>query len=281
MQRYILTLRCPDQPGIVHALAAGVAEAKGNILESAQFSDPGTGIFTIRVSLETPAADTERLRDELALRLARFDPVLTVRPEEQRRRVLLMVSKFDHCLVDLLYRWGLGELPVDIPLIVSNHPDLEPVAKRYGIPFVHLPVTRDTKPEAEAELLRLVAEHQVDFVVLARYMQVLSDDLCRKLSGRVINIHHSFLPGFKGAKPYHQAHDRGVKLIGATAHLVTADLDEGPIIEQDVVRVGHRHSAPELVAIGRDVERIVLARAVRLHAEDRVVLTGSRTVVFN
>ncbi|MFI7301256.1 formyltetrahydrofolate deformylase [Streptomyces sp. NPDC050121] len=280
MQRYILTLRCPDQPGIVHALAAGVAEADGNILESAQFSDPGTGIFTIRVCLETPEADTEKLRDELALRLARFDPVLTVRPEEQRRRVLLMVSKFDHCLVDLLYRWDLGELPVDIPLIVSNHPDLEPVAKRYGIPFVHLPVTRDTKPEGEAELLRLVAEHQVDFVVLARYMQVLSDDLCRKLSGRVINIHHSFLPGFKGAKPYHQAHDRGVKLIGATAHFVTADLDEGPIIEQDVVRVGHRHSAPELVAIGRDVERIVLARAVRLHAEDRVVLTGSRTVVF-
>jgi formyltetrahydrofolate deformylase len=280
VQRYILTLRCPDQPGIVHALAAGVAEAKGNILESAQFSDPGTGIFTIRVCLETPEADTGKLRDELALRLARFDPVLTVRPEEQRRRVLLMASRFDHCLVDLLYRWDLGELPVDIPLIVSNHPDLEPVAKRYGIPFVHLPVTRATKPEAEAELLRLVAEHQVDFVVLARYMQVLSDDLCRRLSGRVINIHHSFLPGFKGAKPYHQAHDRGVKLIGATAHFVTADLDEGPIIEQDVVRVGHRHTAPELVAIGRDVERIVLARAVRLHAEDRVVLTGSRTVVF-
>ncbi|MFC8672701.1 formyltetrahydrofolate deformylase [Streptomyces griseorubiginosus] len=280
MQRHILTLRCPDQPGIVHGLAAGVAEAEGNILESAQFSDPSTGIFTIRVSLESPAADTGKLRDELALRLARFDPVLTVRPEEQRRRVLLMVSKFDHCLVDLLYRWDLGELPVDIPLIVSNHPDLEPVAKRYGIPYVHLPVTRDTKPEAEAELLRLVADHQVDFVVLARYMQVLSDDLCRRLSGRVINIHHSFLPGFKGAKPYHQAHDRGVKLIGATAHFVTADLDEGPIIEQDVVRVGHRHTAPELVAIGRDVERIVLARAVRLHAEDRVVLTGSRTVVF-
>ncbi|MDX3313919.1 formyltetrahydrofolate deformylase [Streptomyces sp. NPDC054884] len=281
MQRYILTLRCPDQPGIVHALAAGVAEAKGNILESAQFSDPGTGVFTIRVSLETPDADTESLRDELTLRLARFDPVLTVRPEEQRRRVLLMVSKFDHCLADLLYRWDLGELPVDIPLIVSNHPDLSPVAKRYGIPFVHLPVTRDTKPEAEVELLRLVAEHRVDFVVLARYMQVLSDDLCGRLSGRIINIHHSFLPGFKGAKPYHQAHERGVKLIGATAHFVTADLDEGPIIEQDVVRVGHRHTAPELVAIGRDVERVVLARAVRLHAEDRVVLTGSRTVVFS
>jgi formyltetrahydrofolate deformylase len=280
VQRSILTLRCPDQPGIVHALAAGVAAAAGNILESAQFSDPGTGIFTIRVCLEAPAADTERLRDELALRLSRFDPVLTVRPEQRRRRVLLMVSRFDHCLVDLLYRWDLGELPIDIPLIVSNHPDLEPVATRYGIPFVHLPVSRGTKPEAEAELLRLVAGHRVDFVVLARYMQVLSDDLCGRLSGRIINIHHSFLPGFKGAKPYHQAHDRGVKLIGATAHFVTADLDEGPIIEQDVVRVGHRHTAPELVAIGRDVERVVLARAVRLHAEDRVVLTGSRTVVF-
>ncbi|MEQ0558256.1 formyltetrahydrofolate deformylase [Amycolatopsis sp. NEAU-NG30] len=281
MQRFILTLRCPDQPGIVYALAAGVAEAKGNILESAQFSDPVTGTFTIRVCLEIPEAGAESLRDELTLRLARFDPVLTVRPEERRRRVLLMVSKFDHCLVDLLYRWELGELPVDIPLIVSNHLDLAPVAKRYGIPFVHLPVTRETKPGAEAELLQLVAEHQVDFVVLARYMQVLSDDLCGKLSGRIINIHHSFLPGFKGAKPYHQAHDRGVKLIGATAHFVTADLDEGPIIEQDVVRVGHRHTAPELVAIGRDVERVVLARAVRLHAEDRVVLTGSRTVVFS
>lgn len=280
MQRYILTLTCPDQPGIVHALSGGITGANSNILESAQFSDPGTGVFTLRVCLETPEAGTERLRDELALRLARFDPVLTLRPEEQRRRVLLMVSKFDHCLVDLLYRWGLGELPVDIPLIVSNHPDLAPIAERYGIPFVHLPVTRDTKPQAEAELLRLVGEHQVDFVVLARYMQVLSDDLCRRLSGRVINIHHSFLPGFKGAKPYHQAHERGVKLIGATAHFVTADLDEGPIIEQDVVRVGHRHTAPELVAIGRDVERLVLARAVRLHAEDRVVLTGSRTVVF-
>ncbi|MFJ9708795.1 formyltetrahydrofolate deformylase [Streptomyces sp. NPDC101234] len=281
MQRYILTVSCPDQPGIVHALSAGINESKGNILESAQFSDPATGTFTVRVLLETPVADAEGLRDELSLRLARFDPVLSLRPEEQRRRVLLMVSKFDHCLVDLLYRWDLGELPVDIPLIVSNHLDLAPIAERYGIPFVRLPVTRDTKPEAEAELLRLVAEHRVDFVVLARYMQVLSDDLCRRLSGRVINIHHSFLPGFKGAKPYHQAHERGVKLIGATAHFVTADLDEGPIIEQDVVRVGHRHTAPELVSIGRDVERIVLARAVRLHAEDRVVLTGSRTVVFS
>jgi formyltetrahydrofolate deformylase len=280
VQRYILTLRCPDQPGIVHALAAGVAEAKGNILESAQFSDPGTGIFTIRVSLETPDADTESLRDELSLRLARFDPVLTVRPEEQRRRVLLMVSKFDHCLVDLLYRWGLGELPVDIPLIVSNHPDLAPVAKRYGIPFVHVPVTRDTKPEAEAELLRLVAEHQVDFVVLARYMQVLSDDLCGKLSGRIINIHHSFLPAFAGARPYQQAFDRGVKIIGATAHIVTDDLDTGPIIAQDVRPVTHAHTAADMARAGRDVEKIVLAHALTLLLEERVFLSGDRAVVF-
>lgn len=280
MHRYILTLACLDQPGIIRALAEGITDSKGNILESSQFSDPGTGIFAIRVALETPESDPEQLRDEIVLRLGRFDPVLTLRPEEQRRRVLLMVSRLDHCLVDLLYRWDRAELPADIPLIVSNHPDLAPVAERYGIPYVYLPVSRDTKPAAEAELLKLIAEHRIDAVVLARYMQVLSDDLCGRLPGRIINIHHSFLPGFKGAKPYHQAYDRGVKLIGATAHYVTADLDEGPIIEQDVVRVGHRHTPEELVAIGRDVERVVLARAVKLYAEDRVVLTGSRTVVF-
>jgi formyltetrahydrofolate deformylase len=280
VHRYILTLACPDQPGIVRALAEGITDSKGNILESSQFSDPGTGIFAIRVALETPESDPEQLRDEIVLRLGRFDPVLALRPEEQRRRLLLMVSRLDHCLVDLLYRWDRAELPADIPLIVSNHPDLAPVAERYGIPYVYLPVSRDTKPAAEAELLKLIAEHRIDAVVLARYMQVLSDDLCGRLPGRIINIHHSFLPGFKGAKPYHQAYDRGVKLIGATAHYVTADLDEGPIIEQDVVRVGHRHTPEELVAIGRDVERVVLARAVKLYAEDRVVLTGPRTVVF-
>jgi formyltetrahydrofolate deformylase len=191
-----------------------------------------------------------------------------------------MVSRFDHCLVDLLYRWEIGELPVDIPLVVSNHEDLRGIVEARGIPFIHLPVTRDTKPAAEARLFALVEEYDVDLVVLARYMQVLSDDACRRLSGRVINIHHSFLPGFKGAKPYHQAYERGVKLIGATAHFVTADLDEGPIIEQDVARVSHAQDAETLVALGRDVERVVLARAVRLYAEDRVMLTGARTVVF-
>ncbi|WP_435158882.1 formyltetrahydrofolate deformylase [Amycolatopsis sacchari] len=281
MQRHILTLRCPDRPGIVFALADVIAKCKGNIVDSAQFSDPCTGTFVCRMCLEAPETDNDALADVLRLHLRRFDPVLTLRRAEHRRRLLLMVSKFDHCLVDLLYRWDIGELPVEIPLIVSNHPDLAPIAKRHGVPFVHLPVSGATRHQAEAQLLELIQDHRIDAVVLARYMQVLSDELCRKLHGRVINIHHSFLPGFKGARPYHQAYERGVKLIGATAHYVTPDLDEGPIIEQDVVRVGHQHSAAELVAIGRDVERVVLARAVRLHAEDRIILTGARTVVFS
>jgi formyltetrahydrofolate deformylase len=192
-----------------------------------------------------------------------------------------MVSKTDHCLLDLLYRWENGELPVDIPVVVSNHDDLRPIVERHGLTFVHIPVTAATKPAAEAQLMALVEEHAIDFVVLARYMQVLSDNLCSQLSGRIINIHHSFLPGFKGAKPYHQAHARGVKLIGATAHYVTADLDEGPIIEQDVVRVTHAYTAEQLVAHGRDVERLVLSRAVRRHAEDRVLMVGVRTIVFD
>jgi formyltetrahydrofolate deformylase len=191
-----------------------------------------------------------------------------------------MVSRFDHCLVDLLYRWQIGELPIDIPLVVSNHDDARSTVERHGIPFAHLPVTRDTKPQAESRLLELIAEHNIELTVLARYMQVLSNDTCRALAGQVINIHHSFLAGFKGAKPYHRAYERGVKLIGATAHYVTADLDEGPIIEQDVVRVNHAQDADALVAIGRDVERVVLARAVQLHADKRVVLTGNRTIVF-
>jgi formyltetrahydrofolate deformylase len=280
MDRYVLTLRCPDQPGIVRALADGVFAAGGNIVESAQFSDPATGTFSMRVCFETDATDTAALQAGLQGSVARFGPTLTVRPEAQRRRALVMVSRFDHCLVDLLYRWEIGELPVDLPLVVSNHPDCGTIAERHGVPFAHVPVTPATKPAAEASLLDLVAEHAIDFVVLARYMQVLSDDLCARLPGRIINIHHSFLPGFKGARPYHQAYERGVKLIGATAHYVTADLDEGPIIEQDVARVTHAASPDELTAIGRDVERLVLSRAVRLHAEDRVVLTGARTVVF-
>ncbi|MEZ5258179.1 MAG: formyltetrahydrofolate deformylase [Ilumatobacteraceae bacterium] len=191
-----------------------------------------------------------------------------------------MVSKVDHCLVDLLYRWRNGALAVDIPLVVGNHPDLAPVAERYDIPFVHLPVTADTKAAQEARLRELIEEHSIDLVVLARYMQILSDDLCRFLAGRAINIHHSFLPGFKGAKPYHQAFERGVKLVGATAHFVTADLDEGPIIEQDVARVSHQHSVEELVRLGQDTERLVLSRAVKYFAEDRVLLVGDKTIVF-
>ncbi|MFZ0160237.1 MAG: formyltetrahydrofolate deformylase [Kineosporiaceae bacterium] len=280
MQRYILTLVCPDRPGIVRALADGVVGVDGNIVDSAQFSDPVTGTFCVRTAFDSPDADTAVVRAALGSRLTRFDPVLTLRPAHQRRRVLVMVSRFDHCLVDLLYRWQIGELAVDLPLVVSNHEDVRELVQRHGIPFAHIPVTRATKAEAEARLFDLVEQHAIDLVVLARYMQVLSDDACRRLAGRAINIHHSFLPGFKGAKPYHQAYERGVKLIGATAHYVTAHLDEGPIIEQDVVRVTHAQDAEALVAIGRDVERVVLARAVRLHAEDRVVLTGTRTVVF-
>lgn len=280
MVRYLLTLRCADQPGIVRALADGIFEAEGNILENAQFSDPLTGMFCMRTCFESPQAETDLMREIIADRVARFDPSLSLRLEAERRRALLMVSKLDHCLVDLLYRWQIGELPVDIPLIVSNHPDCAPIADRYGVPFEHLPVTPDSKPEAEARLLQLVDEHHVDVIVLARYMQVLSNEFCSRMPGRIINIHHSFLPGFKGAKPYHQAYERGVKLIGATAHFVTQDLDEGPIIDQDVVRVGHAHTPDDLVAIGRDVERVVLARALRLHTEDRVALTGARTVVF-
>jgi formyltetrahydrofolate deformylase len=276
-----MTLRCPDGPGIIRAFANGVVEADGNIVDNQQFSDPDTGTFCMRTEFDSPLEDVEGVRSFLLGALAPFEPVLTLRPESLRRRMLVMVSKFDHCLVDLLYRHETGELPVDIPLVVSNHPDLRALVEHHGIPFLHLPVTRETKPDAEARLLELVDEHDVDFVVLARYMQVLSDDLCRALEGRVINIHHSFLPGFKGAKPYHQAYARGVKLIGATAHYVTADLDEGPIIEQEVTRVTHAATPEALVALGRDTERLVLSRAVRRHAEDRVLLVGPRTVVFS
>ncbi len=281
MTEYILTLRCPDAAGIVHATTTGLLDCGANILEQAQFTDPDLGLFCLRTRFESPEEAPAAVREAITSRTQRFDPVLSLRRVHEHRRLLVMVSRFDHCLVDLLYRHAIGELPVDIPLVVSNHPDLAPIAERHDVPFVHVPVSRETKAEAEARLLELVDEHAVDAVVLARYMQVLSDDLCARLSGRVINIHHSFLPGFKGARPYHQAHERGVKLIGATAHFVTADLDEGPIIEQDVHRVTHAATADDLVEIGRDVERRVLARAVRLYAEDRIIMTGSRTVVFS
>jgi formyltetrahydrofolate deformylase len=276
--RYILTLRCVDAPGVIHAVSGALLEVSGNVLEQGQFTDEHTGMFSMRTRFETPVRDIDTVRSIVAAATARFDPIVTLRNESVRRRALIMVSTEDHCLVDLLYRHANGELPIDIPVIVSNHESAAEVASHYGIAFAHIPVT--SKPEAEAALRGLIEDHSVDVVILARYMQILSDGFCADFEGRIINIHHSFLPGFKGARPYHQAFERGVKLIGATAHFVTADLDEGPIIEQDVERVSHSHTADDLAEIGRDIERVVLARAVRLYAEDRVLLDGQRTVVF-
>ena len=282
---HILTLITADEPGIVHAVSAGLLKVGGNITENAQFGDPGSNLFCLRTVVATPTADPTQVADAVASQLAaagHAEPSrLRVRRVDERPRVLIMVSKFDHCLVDLLYRWRNGLLHIDIPAIVSNHPDVVEIADRYGIPFHHLPVTSETKADQEAAIMKIVHEHDIDLVVLARYMQILSDDLCRQLDGRAINIHHSLLPGFKGAKPYHQAHARGVKLVGATAHFVTAQLDEGPIIEQDVARVNHSHTASDIVELGQDTERLVLARAVRMWAEDRVLLIGDRTVIFN
>ena len=282
--QHILTLITPDQPGIVHAVSAGLLDVGGNITENAQFGDPGSQLFCLRTVVET---ETDRSADVASSVRSRLSEIgqsnitrLRVRRSDDRPRVLIMVSKFDHCLVDLLYRWRNGLLNIEIPAVVSNHPDVAEVAERYNIPFHHLPVTVATKDEQETQILELINSERIDLVVLARYMQILSDRLCQRLDGRAINIHHSLLPGFKGAKPYHQAHARGVKLVGATAHFVTADLDEGPIIEQDVARVTHAHTAEQIVELGQDTERLVLARAVRLWAEDRVLLIGDRTVVF-
>ncbi|PTW91584.1 formyltetrahydrofolate deformylase [Microbacteriaceae bacterium MWH-Ta3] len=278
---YIITLRCADQRGIVKTVADSVFESRGNIVDSAQFWDQPSNSFSLRMHVTVPQGESEALRANLESQLSRFDPILTIRPTEHKRKVLVLVSKADHCLRELLHQWDADELGADIVGVVSNHTDLQGVTEHFGVPFHHIPVTADSKPEAEARLTAVYAESGADFIVLARYMQVLSDGFCAQHEGQIINIHHSFLPGFKGAKPYHQAYDRGVKLIGATAHYVTGDLDEGPIIEQDVVRVSHRHSAENLVSIGRDVERRVLARAVRLHADDRVFPNGARTVVFD
>lgn len=283
MANHILTLTCDDRPGIVHAITSGLLDVDGNIVENAQFRDPDTNVFCLRTVVATPAEDADDVRDAVESRLTGLgadDVALRVRPEAHRPRVLILVSKHEHCLADLLYRWRNGMLAIDIPLIASNHPDCQPVAGRYDIPFLHLPVTPDTRPEQEAKIIDLVNAHDIELVVLARYMQILSDAMCEQLRGRAINIHHSFLPGFKGARPYHQAHARGVKLVGATAHFVTADLDEGPIIEQDVTRVSHAHTAEQLVELGQDVERLVLSRAVRYWAEDRILQVGDKTVVF-
>jgi formyltetrahydrofolate deformylase len=277
----ILTLSCPDQRGIVAKVSAFLYERGCNILDAQQFDDQETGQFFMRVVFDADGADRAALRDEFGSLASTLAMKWTLRDRAERYRVLLLASKFDHCLADLVYRWRIGELPMDITGVVSNHP-----AETYGhidlsdLPFHHLPVTKETKFEQEAELWKLIHETQTDIVVLARYMQVLSDGLSAKLQGRCINIHHSFLPGFKGAKPYHQAHARGVKLIGASAHYVTGDLDEGPIIEQDVERISHRDTPEDLVRKGRDIERRVLARALRYRLEDRVLLNGRKTVVF-
>ena len=278
---HVLTLSCPDKPGIVHAVTGIFASEGHNILDLQQFSDPTSEKFFMRVHFgPTSTESTEHLRPAFNSLAAEYKMTYDIRPIAQKTRVLLMVSKIGHCLNDLLFRAKTGQLRIEIPLIVSNHPDFAPLAASYGIEFRHLPVTRDTKAAQEGQILDLIKEHNVELVVLARYMQVLSPKLCEAMSGRIINIHHSFLPSFKGAKPYHQAYERGVKIIGATAHFVTADLDEGPIIEQRVGRVDHSISPNALVDEGSNIESQVLAAAVKWYAEGRVFLNGTKTVVF-
>ena len=281
-QTYLLTLSCPNQPGIVSRVTTELFAHHGDITEAHQFDDRETGRFFMRVAFRLPdGQDITAIRDKFQPIAAHFDMEWQLRPESQRRKVLIMASKFDHCLVDLLYRQRIGELAMDVVAIVSNHPRETYNGSDFGsIPFYHLPVTSATKAEQEAQVRKIVDETGAELVVLARYMQILSDEMAAWLSGRCINIHHSFLPGFKGAKPYHQAHSRGVKLIGATAHYVTADLDEGPIIEQDVERIGHHDRPEDLVRKGRDIERRVLARAVAWHLAGRSFLNGNKTVVF-
>ncbi|MBN9436939.1 formyltetrahydrofolate deformylase [Bosea sp. (in: a-proteobacteria)] len=281
-EQYLLTLSCPNRPGIVAAVSRHLFENGGNIQEANQFDDVETGDFFMRVVFNFPEAGSlAQFREGFGAIAERHAMTWHARPRRERQRVLLLVSKFDHCLADLLYRWRTGELDMEIAGIVSNYPrEIYQHLDFDGIPFHHLPISKDTKPQQEAQIWELVQETRADLVILARYMQVLSDDLAGKLSGRCINIHHSFLPGFKGAKPYHQAHSRGVKLIGATAHYVTADLDEGPIIEQDIERISHHDTPEDLVRKGRDIERRVLARAVAWHLDGRVLGNGSKTVVF-
>ena len=282
-QHWILNVAAPSAPGQVAAVSTFLDRQSCYISEFSCFDDELSGRFFVRCVFR-PASDDRAIpptiREEFGPLAARFGMDWAMHELRQRPKVLIMVSKLDHCLRDLLYRWRIGELPIDIVAVVSNHPDLAHLASAEGIPFHHLPVTETTKPQQEAKLLQLVADTGAELVVLARYMQILSAELCEKLSGRAINIHHSFLPGFKGAKPYHQAHARGVKVIGATAHYVTNDLDEGPIIEQVVDRVSHAHRPEQLLSVGRDMECQALARAVHYHVERRVFLNGSRTVVL-
>jgi len=276
----IATLQCADQPGIVHAMTSAVLNCGGNIIENQQYTDHTTNTFVMRTRFETSqgmAAAQSSLNGELG----KFSPALDIRETAKKPRALVMVTAESHCLRDLMYLLELGELPIEIPLVVSNRQDLKQLVESHGIPFLYLPIEPSNKAAQEKILLAKVEELGIDFVVLARYMQILSSDFCIAMPGKIINIHHSFLPGFKGAKPYHQAHERGVKIIGATAHFVTADLDEGPIIEQDVAHVTHSSTPDELIALGRDIERRVLAKAVKLYAEDRIFIVGKRTIIFS
>ena len=273
----IASLQCADQPGIVHAMTSAVLACGGNIIENQQFTDPATNTFVMRTRFETSQGQAAAEKS-LSEGLAKYNPALHIRPTSERPRALVMVTKESHCLRDLLYLNELGELKVEIPLVISNHEDLRQLVESHGIKFMYLP---GDKAGQEAEIIKQIELLKIDFVVLARYMQILSADFCNRMPGKIINIHHSFLPGFKGAKPYHQAHERGVKIIGASAHFVTSDLDEGPIIEQDVAHVTHIATPEELIAIGRDIERRVLAKAVKLYSEDKIFVVGKRTVVFS
>lgn len=278
----VLTLKCQDKPGIVAAVASALAACHCNIMTSAQHGDPETGMFFMRVLFSEPV-HRPNVVNVLLQNLKPFHAEWDLTRDDSRTRTLIMVSKFDHCLADLLYRVGTGMLPIDVVGVISNHEEARDLVETAGIPFHHLPATSGGKAETEQKILEYVGHNHIKLVVLARYMQILSDDMCQRLMAMMvpaINIHHSFLPSFKGAKPYHQAHARGVKLIGATAHYVTPDLDEGPIIEQEAIRVDHAHTAEDLVAAGRDVECQVLARAVRWHAENRVMINGSKTIIF-
>lgn len=276
----IATLQCTDQPGIVHAMTTAVLNCDGNIIANQQFTDSTTNTFVMRTRFET----TRELTDaqiSLSAGLSKFSPILQIRESAKKPRALVLVTKESHCLRDLLYLLELGELPIEIPMVISNREDLRSLVESHNIPFTYLPVSDKNKAEQEKIMISKISELEIDFVVLARYMQILSSEFCQAMPGKIINIHHSFLPGFKGAKPYHQAHDRGVKIIGATAHFVTSDLDEGPIIEQDVAHVTHASTPEELISLGRDIERRVLAKAVKLYAEDRIFIVGKRTVIFN
>ena len=280
-QDFVMTLSCEDRPGLVAAITGRLAEIGGNIREAQQYNAVDTRHFFMRIGFDCPGLDAPAIAARFADVTERFGMEWQVRATSERRKVLLLVSKFDHCLDDLLYRYRIGELPMDVVGVVCNHPrEALNQSMLEGVAFHHLPVTKETKPQQEAAIKRIVEETGAELVVLARYMQILSDDMASYLSGRCINIHHSFLPGFKGAKPYHQAYARGVKLIGATAHYVTTDLDEGPIIEQVVERVSHAGGAEQLLSVGRDMECQALARAVRYHLERRVFLNGTRTVVL-